>query len=257
MIEYVASPPSPLHSTKLKLNACFILWKCTQISLVFVYVPPTWPLQVQKILGRQIMPMSLQQDTTVNKVLSLNVKKFLVAECLQDFKLAIAYNYDILCVLLHFWLWKFFSYQLRNQLMVHVRCRPLKSDKAEVIYIKRRSSVTNLSLENNLPMFWLNGPVVIRAKVKEMWTNVAIYSHALPRIHIIGGKKVGEGTLLLPPCLLITAVQQPGTSNPSSWLFASLFHHEDRLDNNLYNVSMVTMRAHILHKTWFRSTSAS
>ena len=68
---------------------------------------------------------------------------------------------------------------------------------------------------------------------------------------------IGWWGLLLPPCLLIMAVQQPGTSNPSSWSFALLFHHEDRLDNNLYNVSMVTMRAHILHKTWFRSTTST
>ena len=30
--------------------------------------------------------------------------------------------------------------------------------------MKRRVSVTNFSLENNLPMFQLNAPVVIRAK---------------------------------------------------------------------------------------------
>ena len=30
-----------------------------------------------------------------------------------------------------------------------------------------RLSVTNLSLENNLPMFQLNAPVIIRAKVKK------------------------------------------------------------------------------------------
>jgi len=40
-------------------------------------------------------------------------------------------------------------------------------------------SVTNLSLEKNLPAFRLNPPVVNRAKVKEVQTNVAIYSHAL------------------------------------------------------------------------------
>ena len=32
---------------------------------------------------------------------------------------------------------------------------------------RRRLSVTNLSLENNLPTFQLNAPVVIRAKVKK------------------------------------------------------------------------------------------
>ena len=34
--------------------------------------------------------------------------------------------------------------------------------------------------------FWLNAPVVIRAKVKEVWTNITIYSHALLRIHYWG-----------------------------------------------------------------------
>ena len=38
-------------------------------------------------------------------------------------------------------------------------------------------------------MFQLNAPVVIRVKVKEVWNNDAIYSHALPRIHIIGGQR--------------------------------------------------------------------
>ena len=45
-----------------------------------------------------------------------------------------------------------------------------------------------MSLENNLLTFQLNGPVVIRAKVIDMRTNVAIYSHALLRIHVIGGQ---------------------------------------------------------------------
>ena len=31
--------------------------------------------------------------------------------------------------------------------------------------VKSRLSVTNLSSENNLPMFWLNAPVIIRVKV--------------------------------------------------------------------------------------------
>ena len=50
--------------------------------------------------------------------------------------------------------------------------------QTRTLQMKERSSVSNLSLENNLPMFRLNAPVVIRAKVKR-WTNVAIYSHAL------------------------------------------------------------------------------
>ena len=39
--------------------------------------------------------------------------------------------------------------------------------QSELLSIERRLSVTNLSLENNLLMFQLNAPVVIRAKVKE------------------------------------------------------------------------------------------
>ena len=56
--------------------------------------------------------------------------------------------------------------------------------------MKRRLSGTNLSLENNLPTFRLNAPAVIRVKVKEVRTNVAIYSHALLRIHVIGGQRL-------------------------------------------------------------------
>ena len=61
--------------------------------------------------------------------------------------------------------------------------------------LERRLSVTNLSLEKNLPTFRLNAPVIIRAKVR---TNTAIYSDALLRIHIIGGQRIA------PPSLLIT-----------------------------------------------------
>jgi len=40
----------------------------------------------------------------------------------------------------------------------------------------KRLSVTNLSSENNLLMFRLNALVVIKAKVKEVQTNIAICS---------------------------------------------------------------------------------
>jgi len=40
--------------------------------------------------------------------------------------------------------------------------------------------MTNFSSEYNLPTFQLNAPVIM-VKVKEVWTNIAIYSHALPR----------------------------------------------------------------------------
>ena len=59
-------------------------------------------------------------------------------------------------------------------------------------------SVTHLSLENNLPTFRLNVPIVIMAKVKEVRANVAIYSHALLRIHIIGGQR---SVRIAPPSL--------------------------------------------------------
>ena len=43
--------------------------------------------------------------------------------------------------------------------------------------------------------FWLNAPVIIRA---EVWTNTAIYSRALLRIHIIGGQR---SVWIAPPSL--------------------------------------------------------
>ena len=43
--------------------------------------------------------------------------------------------------------------------------------------------------KKNLPTFQLNDPVVIRPKVKEVWTNAVIYSHALLRIHVIGSQR--------------------------------------------------------------------
>ena len=45
--------------------------------------------------------------------------------------------------------------------------------------------------------------------LKELRTSIAIYSHALLRIHVIGGKR---SVRIATPCLLITALQQPGTS---------------------------------------------
>jgi len=78
-------------------------------------------------------------------------------------------------------------------------------------------SVTHLSLENNLPTFQLNVPIVIMAKVKEVRANVAIYSHALLR------SKVGEDCSSLPASY--TAVQQPGTSSPPSRL-QGLLHQQ-------------------------------
>ena len=47
-------------------------------------------------------------------------------------------------------------------------------------------------------MFQLNAPLVISAKVKEVQTNVAIYSHAVLRIHVIGGQR---SVRIAPPTL--------------------------------------------------------
>ena len=59
-------------------------------------------------------------------------------------------------------------------------------------FMKRRFSVNNLSSENNLPTYQLNAPV------KEVRTNIAIYSHALLRIHITGGQMMVQ---IVPPSL--------------------------------------------------------
>ena len=78
-------------------------------------------------------------------------------------------------------------------------------------------AVTNFSSENNLLTFRLNAPVIIKAKIKEVRTNVAIYI----AMHYWGYTALevkGRWGLLLPPCLLITAVQQPESSSPPSWL---------------------------------------
>ena len=54
----------------------------------------------------------------------------------------------------------------------------------------KKVSVTNYSLENNSLTFRLNAPVVIRAKVKEVRTNITISSHTLLRIHVVGGQRL-------------------------------------------------------------------
>ena len=82
--------------------------------------------------------------------------------------------------------------------------------------MKRRLSVTNLSSENNLPTFRLNAPVVIRAKVKRCEQTLLFIA-----MHYWGYTSLevkGRWGLLHPPCLLITAVQQPGSSSPPSRL---------------------------------------
>ena len=61
-------------------------------------------------------------------------------------------------------------------------------------------------------MFRLNATVIIRAKVKEVWTNIAIYSHALLRIHVNGGQKLVR---IAPPSL------PPHHSSPATRNFKS------------------------------------
>ena len=72
-----------------------------------------------------------------------------------------------------------------------------------------------------MPTFRLNAPVVIRAKVEEVRNNVAIYSHALLRIHVIGCQR---SVRIAPPSL------PPHHSGPATRDFQSsisveaLFH---------------------------------
>ena len=87
-------------------------------------------------------------------------------------------------------------------------------------WMKRRLSVTNLSLENNLLTFWLNAPVIIRVKVKRckqtlLFTVMHYWGYTSLEVK-------GRWQLLLPPCLLITVVQQPRTSSPPSQLKCSV-----------------------------------
>ena len=74
----------------------------------------------------------------------------------------------------------------------------------------------NLGRKNNLPIFRLNASLVIRAKVKrckQMLLFIAMHYQGYTSL-----KVKGRWGLLLPPCLLITVVQQPGTSSPPSRL---------------------------------------
>ena len=63
----------------------------------------------------------------------------------------------------------------------------------------------SLSLENNLPTFWLSVPVVIRVKAKKceqmlLFIAMHYWGYTSPEVK-------GQWGLLFPPCLLITAVQ--------------------------------------------------
>ena len=76
--------------------------------------------------------------------------------------------------------------------------------------MKRRLSVTNFSTCR------LYAPVVIRVKVKRCEQTLLFVA-----MHYWGYTSLevrGRWGLFLPPCLLITAIQQPGTSSPPSRL---------------------------------------
>ena len=63
---------------------------------------------------------------------------------------------------------------------------------------KRRLSVTNLSLENNVSTECSSHH---QGESEEVQTNVGIYVCALLRIHVIGGQRL---VMIAPPCLLIS-----------------------------------------------------
>ena len=70
-------------------------------------------------------------------------------------------------------------------------------------------------------MFRLNAPVVIWVKVKEVRNNVAIYSRALPRIHVIGGQR---SVRIAPPSLPPHHSGQATRDFQSSISVEALFH---------------------------------
>ena len=74
----------------------------------------------------------------------------------------------------------------------------LTSELYQQLNIERRLSVTNLSSENNFADVSTECSSRHQGEVKEVRNNVAIYSHALPRIHIIGGQR---SVRIAPPSL--------------------------------------------------------
>ena len=86
--------------------------------------------------------------------------------------------------------------------------------------MKRRLSVTNLSLESNLLTFWLNAPVVIRAEVKrckQALLFIAMYVRTSEDTRH-WRSNASEDCSSLP----VSSSQQPGTSSPvSSHFFTS------------------------------------
>ena len=83
--------------------------------------------------------------------------------------------------------------------------------------MKRRLSVPNFILENKLPMFRLHEcSSCHQGESKEIQINVSTYSHALLRIHIIGGQR----SVWIVPLPLSPHHSGPATS-PSSQLKCS------------------------------------
>ena len=87
-------------------------------------------------------------------------------------------------------------------------------------------------------MFRLNAPVVIRAKMKEVRNNVAIYSHALLRIHVIGGQRLVR---IAPPSL------PPHHSGPATRDFQS----------SISEHSVETSTSYFPNSSWYQITFSS
>ena len=103
----------------------------------------------------------------------------------------------------------------RTQVRMCINKSPFQVLESSPCHWRERLSVTNLSLENNLPTFGLNAPVVIREKVKrceQMFLFIAMHYCGYMSLEV-----KGWWGLFLPPCL-ITVIQLSGTSSPPSWL---------------------------------------
>ena len=84
-----------------------------------------------------------------------------------------------------------------------------------------------------MPTFRLNAPVVIRAKVKEVRNNVAVYSHALLRIHVIGGQR----SVRIAPPSLPPHHSGPATRDFQSSILVEALFHKCHLDASFTNNS--------------------
>ena len=77
-----------------------------------------------------------------------------------------------------------------------------------------------------MPTFRLDAPVVIRAKVEEVRNNVAIYSHTLLRIHVIGGQR----SVRIAPPSLPPHHSGPATRDFQSSISVEVLFHRCHLD---------------------------